>query len=110
MNLKQAAVTDLIDGLKDWRVWTRLGWRDITMRYSRSVIGPFWLAITMGVWAVGIGFVWSTLFNIKLEGYMPYLTAGIVVWSFLTQLISESAVLFINTKQIINSINLPLSI
>lgn len=110
MNFKQEALNDLSVGFKDWRVWTRLGWRDIKMRYHRSLIGPFWLAITTAIWAVGLGLVWATLFNIKLEGFMPYLTAGIVVWTFVTQVIIDASGLFVDNKQIINSINLPISI
>ena len=40
---------DIRDGLSAWRLWTSLGWSDIRQRYRRSVIGPFWITLSMAV-------------------------------------------------------------
>ena len=44
------AMHDLMDGLRAHRVWMMLASMDIRQRYRRSVIGPFWITITMVIW------------------------------------------------------------
>ena len=43
----ELAVQDLWDGIRGTHLWLMLGWQDIKQRYRRSVIGPFWLTISM---------------------------------------------------------------
>jgi hypothetical protein len=40
---------DLLSGICAWSFWTMLGWNDIRQRYRRSVLGPFWITISMPV-------------------------------------------------------------
>ncbi len=40
---------DLAEGLFKWRLWSLMGWQDIRQRYRRSILGPFWLTLSMGV-------------------------------------------------------------
>ena len=108
--LIRVAACDLHDGAFSWRVWLGLAWKDIQMRYSRSLLGPLWLTIGMVVWAIGIGMVWSTLFHVKLEGYMPYLTAGILAWQLYSQSLVEATMIFVTSKAILDSIDLPTSL
>ena len=40
---------DLLSGVRAWPLWTMLGWNDIRQRYRRSVLGPFWITISVAV-------------------------------------------------------------
>jgi hypothetical protein len=42
------ATADLLRGARNWELWTSLGWHEIRQRYRRSIIGPFWLTLSMG--------------------------------------------------------------
>ena len=55
---------DLYHGLGSFRLWTLLGWLDIRQRYARSMLGPFWITLSMGVMVGSMGVVYGTLFGI----------------------------------------------
>ena len=53
-----------------------LAWYDILGRYRRSVVGPFWLTISMGVTIASIGIVFGGIFETPMDEYLPFLTTG----------------------------------
>src|SRR5262245_62089875 len=87
---------DLRDGLLQWRLWTRLGWLEVKRRYQRTIIGPFWSAISLGVFVAALGGVGAGLWSQQTRTYMPFLAAGMVVWVTISALITESCTLFIS--------------
>ncbi|MCH7539362.1 MAG: hypothetical protein IH999_03010 [Proteobacteria bacterium] len=58
---------DIAAGIRSWRLWTAWAWIDTRQRYRRSVLGPFWITLSLGAWIVGLGVVFSILFGMKLE-------------------------------------------
>lgn len=82
-----------------------LGWHDIRSRYRRSVIGPFWLTISMGVMIACIGLVFGGIFNTPMDEYLPFLTAGIILWTFITGTINEGCTAFISAEGMINKVD-----
>lgn len=85
-----------------------LGWNDILSQYRRSVIGPFWITITMGVMIAGIGLVFGGIFNSPMDEYLPFLTAGIIFWTFITGTINEGCTGFVSAEGIIKQLPIPL--
>src|SRR6202162_2773150 len=65
-------------GFRAWRVWGIMGWDDIRQRYRRSVIGPFWITLSMGIFILVLGVIYSRLFHTELRTFLPYLTVGYV--------------------------------
>ncbi len=83
-----------------------LAWDDIKVRYARSVIGPFWLVMTTAISALGLGYIWSILFNQNKATFIPALCIGLVIWQFLSSCILETPNCFtINAPIIRNTIN-----
>jgi ABC-type polysaccharide/polyol phosphate export permease len=97
-------------GFRAWRVWGIMGWDDIRQRYRRSVIGPFWITLSMGVFILVLGVIYSRLFHTELETYLPYLTVGFVVWGFISASANDSCIAFIDASRIIKQIKLPYSV
>jgi len=87
---------DLIDGLMCWEIWGRLGWLEVKRRYRRTVIGPFWSAISICIFVFALGSVGSSLFHRDASDYMPFLASGMIVWVLLSNTITESCDLFID--------------
>ncbi|PNL60048.1 ABC transporter permease, partial [Legionella anisa] len=79
----------------EWPIWFMLGTQDIKLRYRFSSIGPFWITINMAITVYSMSFLYSHLFKVKLEDYLPYLTSGIICWSFLSNLFIEGSNAFI---------------
>ena len=75
---------EIVAGFRVWPVWVIMGWDDIRQRYRRSVLGPFWITLSTGIFILLLGIIYSRLFHMELEHYMPYLTVGYIVWGFMS--------------------------
>jgi ABC-type polysaccharide/polyol phosphate export permease len=104
------AVRDIFDGALMWPLWGALGWQDIRQRYRRSVIGPFWLTISIGVMIAAMGGLYSGLLRTHVKGYVPHIAIGLVVWNFISTMITEGCSTFTSGQASIKQVKLPLSI
>ena len=93
-----------------WRVWGRWAWLDVKQRYRRSVIGPFWTTISLGVTVAGIGGVFSILWRIDIGTLIPHLATGLILWTFISSVVVEGTSVFASNGDVIKSINLPMSL
>ena len=94
-SLVTSAGQDLADGFRQWRLWGRLGWLEVRRRYSRTVIGPFWSAISLGMFVLALGSVGTGLWSKSASDYLPFLAAGMVVWVMIASIVTESCTLFV---------------
>jgi ABC-2 type transport system permease protein len=106
----QRAVGDLRQGWRQRALWGYLGWQDIKQRYRRSVLGPLWISISMGVIATGLGILYSALFGMRLEVFLPYVATGLLVWNFVSGCILEGSEVFIANEGLIKFLPAPLSL
>ncbi|NIH86064.1 ABC transporter permease [Amycolatopsis granulosa] len=104
------AVGDIRQGLRERELWSHLGWQDIKQRYRRSVIGPFWITISQGVIALGLGLLYSQLFKMNIGTFLPYISAGFIVWAFIQGCLVEGMETFISNEGLIKQIKAPLTV
>jgi homopolymeric O-antigen transport system permease protein len=105
-----AAWHDLVEGAgKSW-IWTALAIQDIKLRYRGSVLGPFWLTISTLVMAGAMGVIYSRLFGVDPKSYLPYLIIGLVVWQFISGIVTEGCDTFLRAQSVIQQIPMPFSI
>jgi len=83
----QRAFADLRQGWRQRSLWGYLGWQDIKQRYRRSVLGPLWISISMGV-----------------------LATGLLIWNFISGCILEGSEVFISNEGLIKFLPAPLSL
>jgi ABC-2 type transport system permease protein/lipopolysaccharide transport system permease protein len=108
-NYTRSVIEDVRSGLGYWPLWVRLGWQDVMLRYRRSMIGPFWLTISMGIMVFSLGLFYGELFGGNDKRYLPFLTVGFLVWGLITSVLSEGCQTFIESEGFIRQIDLPLS-
>ncbi|AWK90170.1 ABC transporter permease [Azospirillum thermophilum] len=106
----EQARDDLVKGASRWRLWSRLGWHDIRKRYRRSVLGPFWLTLSMAVMVASLGLIYGTLFRLDLEGYLPFLAIGLATWTFVASFLNEGCIVFIELEPLIKNVRIPMSV
>lgn len=102
------AVRDAMSGLANHRFWWTHARQDIIQRFRRSIIGPFWITLSMAAFIAGLGLVMSQVFGQELATYIPYLTVGFIYWSLLTSTLTESCSAFIGASAFIR--NTPIEI
>ncbi len=101
------AVRDVKNGTALWPLAWTLGWLDIKLRYRGSVLGPFWLTLSTGIMVGSLGVLYSTLFHMNVHQYLPFLSLSIVLWNFLSALVSESCLTFTEAEAVIRSVRMP---
>lgn len=106
-SLNALAVTDLVTSLRATPFWMSLAWSDILQRYRGSLIGPFWLTISSGVFIFGLGPLYSALFGLDVKKYLPFLALGLLVWGFLTGVINESCRAMLDNASVMKQVKLP---
>ena len=108
----QAALAffDLVQGGRQHHLWYVLGWQDIRQRYRRSVLGPFWLTLSMGALVAALGTLYGMLFKVEMAAYVPHLALGFIVWALISGVITDGCHVFINAAGIIQQVGLPLSV
>ncbi|MBR0655098.1 ABC transporter permease [Plastoroseomonas arctica] len=107
---RQRAIADVVMGMARWRLAVALAWLDIRNRYRGSVLGPFWLTLSTGVMLLGIGITYSALFRLTLVEYLPHLAVSLVVWNFISQMVTEATTSFVQSEAIIRQMPLPYTI
>ncbi|MBE1159195.1 ABC transporter permease [Dyella acidiphila] len=102
------AVGDIVAAVRRIHLVGMLGWQDVRQRYRRSVLGPFWLTISMGVMIGTIGLVFGQIFKSPLTEFLPFLAAGMILWAFMSSIVLEGCDCFIAADSIIKQLPIPL--
>jgi ABC-type polysaccharide/polyol phosphate export permease len=98
----------MFDWKKIWALIFDLSWTEIKVRYSRSVIGPFWIVLTTAISVLGLSYIWSALFNLNKATFIPSLTVGLVIWQFLATCINEAPYCFSACNSVIRNYCFPI--
>jgi ABC-type polysaccharide/polyol phosphate export permease len=106
----RAGLFDVADGVRRRELWTTLGWQDIRQRYRRSVLGPFWVTLSMAVMTASMGVLYSQLFGQSVSDYLPFLTIGLVMWGFISALVTDGCQTFISAESMIKQVRMPLTV
>jgi len=106
----QMALQDVLNGLSLWTLWGKLGWNDILQRYRRSLLGPLWMTASMAIMVIALGLVYSKIFKAELRDFMPFLCAGLLIWGYISTILSEAGTLFTGAESYIKQIRLPYSL
>jgi ABC-type polysaccharide/polyol phosphate export permease len=101
---------DLDEGLRNWRLWYRMSVLDIRRRYRRTILGPFWTSFSMALFIMGLGLVFSKLWKLDINEYIPFLTSGFIVWFPISAMILEGATVFVSSFGVVSVMPLPYSI
>ena len=103
-----SAIRDIASSLANYRVWMMFGWLDIKLRYRRSLLGPFWITISIGVMIMALGLLYSQIFNQAISEYLPYVGCSLILWFFISNMINEGCFTFISSEYQIKQVDQPL--
>jgi lipopolysaccharide transport system permease protein len=104
------AIQDFCAAAKHHRIWLELSKVEVKQRYRRSVIGPWWISLSLLIFIVAMGEVYSRLFHEDLANYIPFFTAGFLMWTFISSSINESTEVFKQNASFIKQVRLPFNL
>ena len=107
---RRIAFRDISEGLASYRLACTLGWLDIKLRYRGSVLGPFWLTLSTAIMVLAMGVLYSELFHMEMENYLPYLALSLVLWNTLGGMVGDACTCFTSSEGTIRSIRMPFTI
>lgn len=106
MSSIKSTLSDIYECFQYRHIWIILSSWDIKTRYRRTVIGPFWLTLGTSVTILGLGIVSSSIFNVKIQEFLPYIAVGIVIWTYISTIISEGCTVFTSQMAIIHNVKM----
>lgn len=87
--------------------WLYLGFQDIKLRYSRSILGPWWLTLSTTIFIAALTLLWVKILKVEVESYLPYFAIGQIFWVWFSGQISESSAGFTQFEGLVKQIKLP---
>jgi lipopolysaccharide transport system permease protein len=106
----ELAILDLRLGFAAYEIWISLAWEEIKQRYRRSILGPIWITISMGVLLAAMGPLYGRLFGVEMGPYIRSLSLGMILWSYISGTLNDSCAAFVGSEGFIKQIKLPLSL
>ena len=95
MDAAAEGLAELAGGVRNWRVWHLLGLNELRNRYARSRFGQSWLVLSTAAMIGVLSGVWSLLWGQSVNELMPFIGISIVMWNFLSQVLTECTSVFV---------------
>lgn len=67
---------------------------EFLIRYRRTVVGPAWLLIGPALFIALLGELYAHIGSASASKFIPYLTIGLVTWTFISGMVTASATVF----------------
>ena len=102
------AFADFRNALGRMNLSWSLAWHDVVARYRGSVLGPFWITLSMAAMVLGIGVLYARLFKLDLGDFLPFVAVSIVLWGTITSIIVEGCDTFVAAGGMLRQTALPM--
>ncbi|MDQ0034564.1 lipopolysaccharide transport system permease protein [Variovorax boronicumulans] len=109
-NLHRSALADWWEGTRRTDIWWTLAWFDIVLRYRRSMLGPLWLTLSMGVMIGGMGPLYASLFGTHLDKFFPHLALGVIFWGTFSAVVTDACNAFVGSSNYLKQGYFPISL
>lgn len=99
---------DLAEATSKIYIAFSLAKHDIAARYRGSIIGPFWITLSIAAVIFGIAVLYSQLLRVELHGFLPFVAVGITAWSFISTTLIEGSDCFVQAGAILRQSAVPM--
>ena len=108
LKILSSALTDIVGGYEQRRVWITLATEDIFDQHRRTTLGPLWLLINYLAFAGTFIFVFNP--GPVDQHYAIYVAVGLLVWTYISDNVTQAVNLFQREESFISGTTLPLSV
>jgi ABC-type polysaccharide/polyol phosphate export permease len=88
----------------------QLAWTEVVQSYRRSLLGPFWITLNLVIFTMAMTLVYGALFAVPTTEYAAFLACGMIVWSWVSALLTEAGNTFINNAHFVKNTSIDKSI
>ena len=100
---------DIFESLNHIKLITFMVFSENKSKYKRTLLGPWWVILSMGFGSLGLGVLWTILWDLPAEEIIPSVTIGFLVWNLILGSINEGVEVFVKNTDTIKNVKLPLS-
>lgn len=98
---------DVLWAIRNPGLWLEIALQDVKGRYRGSLLGPWWITISMAALIGGMSLLYSRLMHLSLAEYVPWMCCGIVLWGFLSMTIQEGCDALVSAAPILRQTPIP---
>jgi lipopolysaccharide transport system permease protein len=104
---KQLAGDDIIQSIKAFNLWNYLALNEIRRRYRRTVIGPFWTTLSVGIFISVMSIMLSLLWKTEIKEFLPYFCSGYICWTMMSMIVNEGCNTFVSNTTFMRQLSMP---
>lgn len=104
------ADADLLAGIRRHELWFGFAIFDVRQRFRRSMLGPLWLTLSMGIMVAALSLVFGTLFQQNIDHLVPHLATGLIFWGLISSTVIEGGASFTAAEGYVRSVPMPTSV
>lgn len=104
------ALRDFINGITNYKFWLTMSIAEIRRRYKRTLIGPFWASLSLGIFILCIGSMLNLIWHTSAKEFLPYFCSGYIAWVLIQSIIAEACNNFTGVTGYIRQVPLPFTI
>ena len=103
-------LSDFWATIQRWQVWYVLANQDIHMRYRRSMLGPFWISLSLGAMVLGMSLLYGQIFRMPFKEYISFLAPGFLCWFYLSSSVTDGCNAIVENEANMRSVPIPISV
>lgn len=88
----------LLRPIRKPRIWLYLAYLSILNEYRRTLLGPLWILLSLVIFSLAIGSVYSGLFSIGYFEYIEYMATGMIGWNWIGAIIISSGMIYVTNS------------
>lgn len=85
----------LLRPIRKPKIWFYLAYTATINEYRRTLLGPLWILLSLIIFSLSIGFVYSELFSIAYFKYVVYMTTGMIAWNWASAILISSGLIYV---------------
>ena len=94
-----SSLSDLCLALRGSKFWTTFGLNEVKSKYRRTVLGQWWIIITILIFLCLVGLIFKNNFYYNYDLYFIYLSTGYITWLFLHDCLNGACNIMLQSKQ-----------
>ena len=87
--------------IRNWRIWTHLGWRDIRSRYASTILGPFLSTLALAGAVFGSSIVVGIIGDQPLFSNAYRLSVALTIWTLIASSLAEAPDVILSEKPLL---------
>lgn len=97
------AFQDISKGVGLYNLWMGQAYHEITAKYKRTILGPFWTVGQMVSMSIALSLMIGALMGNDLREALPYVMSGMIAWFLVSYPLAEGVEIFMMNTGIIKN-------